>query len=143
MGPGRCLHGPLFLGQVEEDDHGHRALAGRLDGREIHAAERLPSLDSLVDLDVHRERRPLELDGVDAHVDKDLEALVGADPKGMRRLGDHDDGSSARRDDVVSARCHGEPVAHRLRGENGVWHIGDGDHRAGERRDDATAQFGF
>ena len=120
-GAGSDLEGVQLLLGVGHDDHGRRVLAGLGDGRDIHGGELVAGRDGVALGHRNFEGAALQLDGVDAEVDEELQPLVGADADGVAGLGHHDDGAAHRRDDIAAAGVRdGETVSHLPGGEDGI-----------------------
>ena len=87
-------------------------------------------------VDVGRERRALQLDRVDADVEKDLASGVGHQAKRVAGVGDEGDLAVARGVDCALRGLDGSALAHGLACEHGVAHLGEGKRGTGHGRDE-------
>ena len=133
--------------RVGQDHDGGGCLARGADGFKIHSAQGLSGLDGVADLDAQVEGGALELDGVDAEVQQDLQARFALETDGVTGTGDHGNGGVQRGDDrAVVGGLDPEPVPHGLGGEDGVGDVGEVDdrprHRGGDGDHGAVIWFG-
>ncbi len=93
---------------VGDDDHGGRGLACGLDGGKVGLDEELTSLDAVELLHMRGEGRAAELNGVDADVDEDLDAVVGHEADGVLGVEEHaDHAGDGGVDRAVGGQDHG------------------------------------
>ena len=133
--------------RVGQDHDGGGCLARGADGLKIHSTQGLSGLDGVADLDAQVEGGALELDGVDAEVQQDLQARLALEADGVTGTGDHGDGGVQRGDDrAVVGGLDPEPVPDGLGGEDGVGDVGEVDdrprHRGGDRDHVVLIWFG-
>ena len=124
------------LGRGVGDGHDRRRVLARLaDLLQVHRPERLAGAHALSGGDGQREGAALELDGVDAQVEEDLQAVVGRDAHGVTGAGDHGDGPADGGDDVAGAGAHAEALSEGAGGEDRIGDGGEGDGLARGRGD--------
>ena len=122
---------------VGQDHDGGGGLLRGADGLQVHGPELVPGLDGIPDAHGEVEGLALQLHGVHAQVDEDLQAGVGLEPDGVPGAGHHGDLCIDRGDDDSVVGFDTETVADCLGGEDGVGDVGQVDdlprHRGGDR----------
>ena len=113
-----------LVGRVGYQGHDGGVLAGGRDRGPVHRGNFLAGAYLVANLDRNGEGGALHFDGVDPHVDQEVEPGGGGDADGVLGVGDHYHLAGGRGQDLVRAGVNAEALAHHSGGEDLVLDLG-------------------